>query len=613
MQNPLEAEHHEPSRSEAVTFFLKSRLLIARRWWLERSHPVPLHPRRDTHRDAPLAGRAKAPLWTQISAAEFPLTAGKVQNLRAACQRLDGVEIPAGEIFSFWKQLGRTTRGAGFTEGRELRSGCLVPNLGGGLCQLSGLLHSAALHAGLDVVERHAHSRSLPGTPLTPELDATVFWNYVDLRFSAPFAWRLETRLTATDLVVSIRAFKDLSIVKPKPLVVENGLPVRAAADGDCLTCGVSSCFRHPSANRDHTPVAGHAVWLLDGLWPEFNGWCQRHSHPGDRWLTPLDGQRWKKPNYAWTPPAGTLIHHVTWQTLRRSWQQRRLPAQGAVRQQFLLSAQRQLAENFAHRLDPQARHLVISQTLLPHLWQAGHLGGRTFDVLVNRWPLDALHARLNAAAALHPHSDTLADFRADSALVHAETQALAAAARIVTPHRAIAATFGSRAILLDWEMPTPAQRTPPPPTVTRWFFPASALGRKGIHELAAALHDTGGELLVLGRAREGTTNPLANISHHPATVAELTTCTALVIPAWIEHEPRLALRALAMGIPVIATHACGLPAHPLLTEIEAGDIASLKKAMIGIHLKKVTAQVLPKNELLKSVVVPESAGKLLH
>jgi hypothetical protein len=578
MQNPLEVEHHEPSRTEAVLFFLKSRVFIARRWWQERSCPPQVHPVGCALRDAAVAGENKVALWTEISAAEFPLTAGKVQNLRAACLRLNGIEVPAGEVFSFWKQLGRTTREAGFVKGRELRSGCLVPNLGGGLCQLSGLLHAAALEAGLDVVERHEHSRSLPGTALAADQDATVFWNYVDLRFRAPFAWRLETRLTATDLIVSIRAAKDLSVVKTKPQTVISGAPVRAAADGDCLTCGVVSCFRHPSANRDHAPSSGHAAWLLDGLWPEFSAWCRLHSHPGDRWLTPLDGHRWKKPNYAWAPPSGTQVYHATWQTLRRSWQQRRLPGQGAVRQKFLLKAQRELAENFARRLDPQARHLVISQTLLPHLWRAGHLGGRTFDVLVNRWPLAELQSRLDTAAARHPQSDTLADFRADSDLVLAETQALAAAARLVTPHRAIAKSFGSRAILLDWEKPTAT--VAPVRDGTRWFFPASALGRKGIHEVAEALREIGGELLILGRAREGGRDLLEAISHRQATLADLPSCTALVIPAWIEHEPRLALRALAAGIPVIASRVCGLSQHPLLTEIDAGDVESLKAAM---------------------------------
>ncbi len=586
MQNPAAAEHSEPTRGEEVLFFIKSRLLIARRWWHDRGHPVPLHFRSSEHREAPVVGQAKAPVWTQVTAAEFPLTAGKVQNLRTACHRLDGLEIPAGEVFSFWKQLGRTTRAAGFAQGRELRSGCLVPSLGGGLCQLSGLLHSAALGAGLEVLERHEHSRTLPGVPLLPELDATVFWNYVDLRFSAPFPWRLEARLTATELVVSIRALSELPVPKSGPRS-EPGLPVRAAADGDCLTCEVSSCFRHPSATRDHAPAAGHTAWLLDGAWPEFNRWCQRHALHGDRWLTPLEGKRWKKPNYAWTPPAGSIIHHATWQTLVRSWQQRRLPSQGARRQRFLLSAQHRLAENFARRLAPQARHLVISQTLLPHLWRAGHLGGRTFDVLVNRWPLAQLQARLDAAAARHPQSDTLADFRADPELILAETQALAAAARIVTPHRAVAAHFGSRAILLDWEMPVPVSRPATLPDGIRWFFPASALGRKGIHELAEAMREVGGELLVLGRARDGGENLLANISHRPADPADLETCTALVLPAWIEHEPRLALRALAMGIPVIASRGCGLPAHPFLTEIEAGDVASLRAAMKGFIVSR--------------------------
>ncbi|BCU78669.1 VanW family protein [Luteolibacter sp. LG18] len=577
-----EAEHQAPSRVESALFFLKSRVFIARRLWAERGNPVARHGTGSLWRGAPQIGHAKAALWTQLTAEEFPLTAGKVQNLRAACRRLHGIEVPAGEVFSFWKQLGRTTRARGFTHGRELRSGCLVPNLGGGLCQLSGLLHAAALEAGLEVVERHEHSRTLPGTPVPPERDATVFWNYVDLRFKAPFAWRLEVRLTATDLVVGIRAVTGAGFREEVSKVAPVGSPVRAAADGDCLTCGVTTCFRHPSATKAHTPAAGHSAWVLDGVWPEFNDWCQRHSKPGDRWLTPLNGHRWKKANYTWKPPAGTAIEHATIETLRRSWQQRRLPAQGAVRQKFLLEAQRRLAETLGRRIDPQARHLVVSQTLLPHLWRAGYLGGRTFDVLVNRWPLAELQFRLDEAAERHPESDTLADFRADPELIHAESEALAAAARLVTPHRAIAARFGSRALLLDWKMPELVNRGGVEDGEPRWFFPASALGRKGIHEVAAAMKEIEGELLVLGRAREGSHDPLADVRFRAGTVAEIPSCTALVLPAWIEHEPRLALRALVAGVPVIASRACGLPKHPLLVEIEAGDAEALREAMEG-------------------------------
>ncbi len=579
METHHEAEQHEPGRLEAVSFCLTSRIFIVRRWWRERGSGVKCHGRGIRRRAAPVAGEARAPLWTEISEAEFPLTAGKVQNLRAACRRLDGVEVPAGEIFSFWKQLGRTTRSKGFTDGRELRSGCLVPNLGGGLCQLSGLMHEAAVKAGLEVVERHVHSRTLPGALLPLERDATIFWNYVDLRFRSTTAWRLEARLTPTELVVTIRTAAG-SAPDPEPgLAQSTGLPVRAAADGDCLTCGVTSCFRNPAATRTHAPAAGHSAWLLDGMWPEFDAWCRQHSHPGDHWITPLDGVRWRKRNYAWTPPAGAIVSHATWETLRRSWRQRDLPAQGAVRQRFLFESQRKLAQNFAKRLDPMARHLVVSQTLLPHLWQSGDLGGRTFDVLMNRWPLAELHARLDQAASRNPGSGTLSDFRAHPDVVLAESQALAAAARIVTPHRGIAALFGHRAILLEWEIPAGTPRRQPADGV-KWFLPASALGRKGVYELAESLREVGGDLLVLGRAREDGFDPLQRIPCRQATVADLTECTAVVIPAWVEHEPRLALLALSSGIPVIASHGCGLAAHPLLTEVDEGDVAALLAAM---------------------------------
>jgi hypothetical protein len=575
-----DTEHSLPTRLESTLFYLKSRVFITRRWWEERSHQVAKHHVGEQLRGAPQIGHAKASLWTQVTPEEFPLTAGKVQNLRMACRYLHRVEIPAGEVFSFWRQLGRTTRKRGFVAGRELRSGCLVPNLGGGLCQLSGLLHAAALNAGLEVVERHEHSRLLPGTSVDPERDATVFWNYVDLRFKAPFDWRLEVYLTATDLVVSIRA-ADAAIARTeKQTDRPAGNPIRATADGDCLTCGVTACFRHPSATRQNAASSGHSAWLLDGMWPEFDDWCRRHALPGDHWLIPLDGNRWKKPNYAWNPPPQSHVHHATFETLRRSFQQRRLPAQGAVRQRFLLESQRKLADHYAHQLDPQARHLVVSQTLLPHLWRAGHLGGRTFDVLVNRWPLAELQQRLDDASNRHTQSDTLADFRADEALVNDELDALSAAARIITPHRAISRHFGSRALELKWRLPDARARKGASNDMPLWFFPASALGRKGVYELAAAMKDMPGELLVLGRAHEGSNDPLADIPHRQGSIGELDQCTALILPAWIEHEPRIALRALASRIPVIATTACGLPQHPLLKEVRAGDSDALREAM---------------------------------
>ena len=108
---------------------------------------------------------------------EARLVEGKIHNLRTALRRLDGARVPAGETFSFWRQIGRATRRAGYVEGRELREGCIIPAIGGGLCQLSNALYGAALDAGCEIIERHPHSQAVPGFSAEYRRDATIFWN----------------------------------------------------------------------------------------------------------------------------------------------------------------------------------------------------------------------------------------------------------------------------------------------------------------------------------------------------------------------------------------------------------------------------------------------------
>ena len=113
--------------------------------------------------------------------------------------------MPAGKTFGFWKQIGRTSSLKGFAEGRELREGCVIPTIGGGLCQLSNALYDAALQAGFEIVERHAHTQVIPGSLAEKGRDATVFWNYVDLRFRSDAAFRIEATLDGDELIVQFR------------------------------------------------------------------------------------------------------------------------------------------------------------------------------------------------------------------------------------------------------------------------------------------------------------------------------------------------------------------------------------------------------------------------
>jgi vancomycin resistance protein VanW len=135
----------------------------------------------------------------------------KRHNLALAISAIEPVVIGPGEIFSFWQLVGPPDRGCGYLEGRAIVRGKLQPVVGGGLCQLSGMIYLLALQAGLPIGERHAHSQDIytDATRFTPlGSDATVVYGYKDLRFVNNLAvpLRLGFSLEADQIVARLMA-----------------------------------------------------------------------------------------------------------------------------------------------------------------------------------------------------------------------------------------------------------------------------------------------------------------------------------------------------------------------------------------------------------------------
>ena len=109
----------------------------------------------------------------------------KITNLRLAIDRLDGLLVEPGEVFSFWYLVGFPSRRRGFQVGMTLQNGQVKTGYGGGLCQLSNLIYWMALHTPLTVKERWHHSYDVfPDVNRTLPFGsgATVAYNYVDLQ-----------------------------------------------------------------------------------------------------------------------------------------------------------------------------------------------------------------------------------------------------------------------------------------------------------------------------------------------------------------------------------------------------------------------------------------------
>jgi vancomycin resistance protein VanW len=141
-------------------------------------------------------------LLKKLGDGNMQLQINKVTNLRIAIANINGIIIKPGETFSFCKLVGRPTSKKGYLEGMELSFGEARAGIGGGICQISNLVHWLVIHSPLTVTERYHHSFDpFPddGRVLPFGSGATVFYNYRDYQFTNTTSYTFQVNLWLTD------------------------------------------------------------------------------------------------------------------------------------------------------------------------------------------------------------------------------------------------------------------------------------------------------------------------------------------------------------------------------------------------------------------------------
>ncbi|MCC7356452.1 MAG: VanW family protein [Candidatus Doudnabacteria bacterium] len=104
-------------------------------------------------------------------------------NIAVGVEKFKGVIIMPGEEFSFNKYLGPVEKEFGFVPELVIKASGTVPELGGGLCQVSSTTFRAAMNAGLPIVQRKNHSYAVQY--YAPQgTDATIYPGVIDLKFT---------------------------------------------------------------------------------------------------------------------------------------------------------------------------------------------------------------------------------------------------------------------------------------------------------------------------------------------------------------------------------------------------------------------------------------------
>ncbi len=208
MKKPLSSRHPGIYRCSVFLRRLRRRL----KWYFGREH----YALKSGEKTLPgTVINHQSLLMRKLEGTDQTLQRNKIDSLRKACKSMNGVLIRPGETFSFWKLVGHPAESRGFPPGLQLSFGKLVSVSGGGLCQLSNLLHWMILHTPLTVTERHRHDLDpFPDYRRTVPFGsgATVFYNYLDFMFrnDTENVFQLRTWLDDTYLQGEIRVEREL-------------------------------------------------------------------------------------------------------------------------------------------------------------------------------------------------------------------------------------------------------------------------------------------------------------------------------------------------------------------------------------------------------------------
>lgn len=115
------------------------------------------------------------------ASSEYVNNPSRTENLRLACEAIDGTILNPGEVFSFNGVVGERTAEKGYQAATVYNGGQSVQELGGGVCQVASTIYYATLHLDLEQVHREPHQYAVTYVPYG--MDATVYWGSIDYQF----------------------------------------------------------------------------------------------------------------------------------------------------------------------------------------------------------------------------------------------------------------------------------------------------------------------------------------------------------------------------------------------------------------------------------------------
>ncbi|SRR5579871_525416 len=489
-----------------------------------------------------LWAESRSPLFSE-KLQERPLEEAKQENLRLALDGLEGVVVPNGSVFSFWRQVGRPTTSRGYRIGREIRWGCTIPTVGGGLCQLSGALFECALQAGARIVEVHPHTRRLPGIAYRADRDATIFWNYVDFQFQPQAELLIEPVLTPEELILRFWGKTEKTSKPSSDLHSHWGGGSDREVTHDCLVCGLEDCAFH---GQTQILTSQKELIFYPGL-----GEASGIQKLKTRSLS-LAGRFFSRLFNGLGYPVGKAA---------------------ILRARSLAFLVKVLYPFF--RDTP-----LVSQDVAPFLHRWFQSRGISYVLKLEHLPIKTLQSRLDQLARLHPEDVRLREFRAEGSVLDLEQACIEQARELWTDHPYLKELFPRAKHLETFR--NPPRSLPAGGPKDRILFPGPCYGREGLIELLEAAKELNLKII----CPHPTAQDHPSIQYIQRSQLPWESLVAYAHPCVFDRPGWLLNQAIANEIPVVGTEGVPYRGH-LFKKCALGNQDDLGRKLREVYIRE--------------------------
>ena len=175
-------------------------------------------------------------------------------NLKLACEAIDGTILYPGDTFSYNDALGERTPEKGYLPADSYMGSQTIKTYGGGICQPSSSLYYCALIADLEIVQRSNHGFISAYMPYG--MDATVDWAGPDFKFrnSTNYPIRIDAEANGGTVTVSLVGTDE------KDYYVEMEYVILSSTSPKTIEKEVGPDEGHKDGEVEITPYTGYTV-----------------------------------------------------------------------------------------------------------------------------------------------------------------------------------------------------------------------------------------------------------------------------------------------------------------------------------------------------------------